>query len=82
MKYQLITIEPDEIGKVHEIIKICGQDMKSKLDLDHLVPPYPMQSMQKDAKEREVYAVIDSNQILATFTISTEPLEYYNKNIY
>ncbi len=82
MSYQLIKIKPDEIEKVHDIVRECGLDMKLRLNLDHWESPYPIQLMRKDARERSIYAVKKGEQTVATFTISTQPLEYYNINIW
>ncbi|WP_455392934.1 GNAT family N-acetyltransferase [[Eubacterium] cellulosolvens] len=82
MKYQLVKIKPDEIEEVHEILRLCGLEMKDKFNLGHWNPPYPVHLMQKDAKESYVYAVKEQNKTLATFTISKKPLDYYYKNIW
>jgi len=77
MTYKLLRIGPGEIKPVYEILKLCGQDMKSKLGLTHWYPPYPIRLFRKDAEERSVYTVTEEDQIIATFTIDTRPLEYY-----
>jgi GNAT superfamily N-acetyltransferase len=77
MTYKLFKIGPGEIEPVYEILKLCGGDMKSKLGLTHWHPPYPIQLLRRDAEHRSVYTVSGDDQIIATFTIDTRPLEYY-----
>lgn len=82
MSYQLVLMKAEEIEIVHEIIRKCGLDLKLKLGLAHWVPPYPIQQLEKDAKERNVYSVWDDADVVATFTIGQQPLVYYDKNIW
>lgn len=82
MNYQLTIIKPDEVELVHEIISKCGLDLKLKLGLSHWVPPYPIQLIRGDALGGNVYGVSDTGQTIATFTISEQPLEYYNTRLW
>ena len=77
MNYQIKEVKSEEIAIVHEIIKKCGERLKFEFGLSHWDPPYPIQLLRKDAKEKNVYAVTMGEQTLATFTVSTRPLPYY-----
>ena len=82
MDHKLVKIGSDKVGEVHEILKICGLDMKSKFGLSHWVPPYPLDMLRRDAIEKDVYAVCDCEQMLAVFTIGTKPSSYYDMSIW
>jgi GNAT superfamily N-acetyltransferase len=82
MNYRLFKIGPGEMEPVYKILKLCGQDMKLRLGLIHWYPPYPIELLRKDVEARSVYAVSEDEQIIATFTINTEPLEYYYKELW
>ena len=82
MNYRLFKIGPGEIEPVYKILKLCGQDMKFKLGLTHWYPSYPIELLSKDVEERSVYAVSENEYIIATFTIGTQPLEYYYKKLW
>ena len=51
--------------------------MKTRLVLGHWDPPYPLHLFRKSAEERDVYAVLDGDQLIATFTIGTDEPSYY-----
>ena len=70
-------VSPDEIEALHEILRRCGQDMKVRLELGHWDPPYPLDLMRKSVEERSVYAVYNDERLVATFTVGTQPPEYY-----
>ena len=76
-KLQYRQVGPEEIDVVHDILRLCGLDMKERLGLDHWVPPYPLEAMRRSAQERQIYAVSLEEQTIATFTIGTEPPPHY-----
>lgn len=60
------SVEP-----VHEILRLCGLDMQERLGLGHWVPPYPLEKLRQDAERRQVYAVLHTDRVIATFTLGT-----------
>jgi GNAT superfamily N-acetyltransferase len=71
-------VNPEEVDALHDILRLCGQDMKDRLGLSHWVPPYPFDAMRRSAQERQVYAVWLDTCVVATFTIGTQPPPYYH----
>lgn len=82
MDYQLLKVMPDQVDEIHEILRACGLDMKTRFGFGHWVHPYPIHLLREAAKEKSVYAVRDGGQTLATFTIGTQPPGYYDINIW
>jgi GNAT superfamily N-acetyltransferase len=77
MDLRLRKAGPDELEELHEILRKCGQDMKVRLGLGHWDPPHPLDLMRKAAEERDVYAVLNGDQLVATFTVGTQEPAYY-----
>jgi GNAT superfamily N-acetyltransferase len=77
MNLSLRKVVPDEVEELHEILRKCGQDMKVRLGLGHWDPPYPLDLMRKSVVERNVFAVLNDDQLVATFTIGTQAPSYY-----
>ena len=70
-------VSPEEVDALHDILRLCGQDMKDRLGLSHWVPPYPLDAMRRSAQERQVHAVWLDDRVVATFTVGTQPPAYY-----
>lgn len=68
---------PEEVEPLHAILSKCGQDMQARFGLSHWIPPYPLELMRKSAEERDVYAIVDGIELVATFTTGTVPQPYY-----
>jgi GNAT superfamily N-acetyltransferase len=77
MKLTMRKVEPEEIEPLHEILKKCGLDEQARFGLGYWVPPYPLEAMRKSAEERDVYAVYDGDELVATFTTGTQQPSYY-----
>jgi GNAT superfamily N-acetyltransferase/ketosteroid isomerase-like protein len=71
----------DKVDELHGVLTKCGEDLKNQ-GLDHWDPPYPLVSLKKDAEERRVYTIRLDRKLAGTFTIGTEPLEYYDASIW
>lgn len=80
MELSYKQLGPAEIEPAQEILRLCGLDMQERLGLSHWVPAYPLEAMRRSAQERQVYAVLHEDQVIATFTIGTEIPAFY-KNI-
>src|SRR3712207_4588190 len=81
MQQRAWKVGADEVEELHAILRACGLDMKARLGLGHWDPPYPLHLLQRDASEKEVYAVADTERgerPLATFTLGTQPPPYYD----
>ena len=65
------------VEPLHEILRLCGLDMQARFDLAHWTPPYPLELMRKSVEECSVYAVYNDDQLVATFTVGTQPPAYY-----
>jgi GNAT superfamily N-acetyltransferase len=67
----LIRYIPSEVELLHKIVAECGEDMERRYGLTHWVPPYPIETMRKNAKELYVYGIHNGNEIIGTFTVGT-----------
>jgi GNAT superfamily N-acetyltransferase len=72
-----VRTPPDQLADLHAIIAACGHDLKERLGLTHWDPPYPLRLLRRDAAERAVYAVKDSEFLIGTFTVGRTPLNPY-----
>lgn len=70
-------VGPEDVEPLHAILRECGIDMRERLGLTHWVPPYPLESMRRDAETREVFAVFSGEGLLGTFTVGTDLPAYY-----
>lgn len=77
LRYQQLS--PANVESAHEILRLCGLDMQERLGLSHWVPPYPLERLRQDAQNRQVYAVLHANQVIATFTLGTALPRLYEK---
>ena len=59
---------PDEIEPLQEIVRLCGEDIGARYGLTFWVPPPPIEMMRRHAAEKAVYAVMDGDEAVATFT--------------
>ncbi len=78
MNLHIKKVDPGEVEPLHEILRLCGLDMQARFGLAHWIPPYPLDLMRRDAEQKNVYAVLDGDRIIATFTIGTQPPFYYD----
>lgn len=77
LRYQQLS--PVNVESAHEILRLCGLDMQERLGLNHWVPPYALEKLRWDAENRQVYAVLYANQVIATFTLGTTLPRSYQK---
>ncbi len=59
---------PDDIGPLQEIIRLCGEDIGARTGLTFWAPPPPIELMRRHAAEKDVYAIRDGDEAVATFT--------------
>jgi GNAT superfamily N-acetyltransferase len=81
MDLRFTRLASEEIEPAHEILRLCGLDMQERLGLSHWVPPYDLEAMRRSAVERQVYAVWQAEQIIATFTLGSEIPAFYVKSM-
>jgi GNAT superfamily N-acetyltransferase len=77
--FEIRRVGPDEVEEVHDILRQCGEDMKERFGLAHWIPPYPLNLMRQSAQEKRVYAVLDQNRVIGTFTIGAQVPSYYDQ---
>jgi len=80
MNLRVEKVEADDIEAVHDILVRCGNDLRDTLGLRHWQPPWPLEWMQRDTVEREVYAVYDGDSLVATYTIGDKLPHYYGED--
>ncbi len=77
MNLHIKKVGPTEVEPLHEILRLCGLDIQVRFGLAHWTPPYPLELMRKSVEERNVYAVYNDDQLVATFTVGTQPPAFY-----
>jgi GNAT superfamily N-acetyltransferase len=70
------TVEEAEI--VYKILFLCGEHLRDHFGFNHWSPPYPIESIKNNIKERDVYLVYKESLAVATFTIGLSPLAVYD----
>jgi hypothetical protein len=78
-RFEIKRLGPDEVEVVHDILRKCGEDMQARFGLTHWIPPYPLHLMRQSAQEKRVYAVLDHERVIATFTFGTQAPSYYDQ---
>jgi GNAT superfamily N-acetyltransferase len=78
LRFERIT--PGGAERVHTVLVACGRDLVWRYGLSHWDPPYPLDALRDDAADRLVMAVHRGDDLVATFTLSTdEPRPGYAK---
>jgi ribosomal protein S18 acetylase RimI-like enzyme len=75
--YRVVRRATDAIDDLYAIVLACGEDMYTRLGLDHWRPPTPFHLFRLHAEIRQMYAVMRDHRAVATFTLSPEPPEPY-----
>ena len=64
----LEKVGPDQVDELQEIVRLCGEDMTTRWGRTHWLPPPPIEIMRRHAAEKDVYAVRQDGEAVATFT--------------
>lgn len=65
---------------IYKILFLCGEHMRDHFGFMHWSPPYPIDSIKSNIKERDVYLVFRDNEPIATFTVGLSPLVNYDSS--
>ena len=76
-RFEIKRVEPQEVEVIHDILRQCGEDMKERFGLTHWIPPYPLHLLRQSAQEKRVYAVFNTEGMIATFTLGKQAPSYY-----
>lgn len=82
MNLTMQKVTPEQVDALHAILERCGLDMQAKFGLNHWIPAYPLHLMQKDAREKSIYAVREGERIIATFTVGLQAPSYYAASVW
>lgn len=78
---QIFANEEKKVSKVYEIIKASGEYMFKEQGLLHWKNPYPLEAIQKNCEEREVFIVKDNDTDTYVHTFQLEfNNEFINEN--
>jgi GNAT superfamily N-acetyltransferase len=69
MNWQLEQAKLDEVEKLHDIVRVCGEQMLQRFGLDPWVPPFPIETMLDYVRKSQVFAVRDEECLVATFSL-------------
>ncbi len=77
----LVRYAPNQVDVLHSIVTECGIDMKRRFGLTHWAPPYPIETMRRNAEELNVYgvhrpAIAGGVEVVGTFTVGTHGWKY------
>jgi len=77
---ELRKVDESKIEDLYQVIHKCSVWMNDKKGMDHWVNYYTREVLLKKFKQGEVYIDFVDNLPIATFSYSTEPLDYYVTN--
>jgi ribosomal protein S18 acetylase RimI-like enzyme len=69
MNWTLEQVGPDEVGELHEVVRICGEQMLQRFGFGPWVPPLPLEQMRDYARKSRVFSVRESSRLIATFSL-------------
>lgn len=75
MRITFERVSPDQhekVAKVYELIRDCGREMLEKQGLSHWGSPYPLESVQKDCEQREVFLAVNLDTGIYVHTFQLE----------
>ncbi len=72
----LVRYAPERVDRLHDIVAECGVDMHRRYGLSHWFPPYPIETMRRNAQEMHVYGIHrpaddGRSEPVGTFTVGT-----------
>ena len=67
----LVKYDPQQVDILYQIIVVCGEDLFQRHGLTHWRPPYPIETMRKNAAELDVYGVHYGTSVVGTFTVGS-----------
>ena len=70
MQFVKIHNEQNMIQAVYDILRLCGEDMYDNQGLVYWRTPYPMEKIQDDCLNKEVYVALVDGEPIATFQLS------------
>jgi len=83
MRFAVARVGRAGVEEAHEVITRCSDHLKENFDLgEYWDPPYPLGLLRRDTEEREVYAARLEDNMVATFTLDTEPPAYFDLDDY
>lgn len=69
MNWQLEQAKLDEAEELHDIVRVCGEQMLQRFGLDPWVPPFPVETMRDYVRKSQVFTVRDGEYSVATFLL-------------
>src|SRR5947209_3470721 len=66
-------VAAEEIEPLHAIVAACGLDLERRFGFSHWVPPWPLDRMREEARERSVFAIEEAGVAIGTFTVGPPP---------
>ncbi|BDS12569.1 GNAT family N-acetyltransferase [Aureispira anguillae] len=74
---EIKTAEPNQLDSIVALYKSCGQDMLQK-GFDNWGADYPpVESVQKDIEDKQLYCLIEGNKLLAVIVLDEKQPDQY-----
>jgi ribosomal protein S18 acetylase RimI-like enzyme len=80
--YDIRRVGEAEVLPIQMLLAVCGRHMAAVHGFENWRTPYPLDRLRADAREREVYAVREGADLVATFTISDRPVTPYEPDVW
>src|SRR5437763_12654056 len=75
-------VAAEEIEPLHAIVAACGLDLSQRFGFSHWVPPWPLDRMRQEARERSVFAIEEAGVAIGTFTVGPTSLGDYRETMW
>lgn len=82
MNYLLKKATDSDFVTLHNILVVCGEHMFKSLKLRHWYPYASLEKFKEKVKYSDVYCVFENEKMVATFSLSTTPRDYYKLSMW
>jgi len=81
---QLIIKEKSDaqIKPIYDLLLKCGKEMYDKYHLSHWHPFMSLEDFQSSMRHKNLFAVYNNDELVATFNLSDEPRDYYHESLW
>jgi ribosomal protein S18 acetylase RimI-like enzyme len=80
--YDIRRVGEAEVLPIQMLLAVCGRHMATVDGFENWRTPYPLDRLRADAREREVYAVREGPDLVATFTVADRPVNAYEPGVW
>lgn len=70
----------EDAEKIYNNLKLCAENMYNKLGLEHWIPVYSKESIEKDIEAKKVFIVEQNNKVVGNFILTEEKNSLWKEN--